>query len=904
MKKLVLLFVLFSISVCGQVSTSPGAPTPSDAITLTLDTTGTGLEDYTGTIYAHTGVTTDGNVWQNVIGSWGDNSTQPALSALGNHIYELVISPNVYDYYGVAESVTITQLSFVFRSADGSQQTSPDIFVDLFQEELSINITSPEQNAVFYNGETTTISAASPINAQLELFVNGNSIATENQNQNISASYTFSSLGAHNIQATATQNGVSETQEIQVYVKTPTDTQSLPAGMQKGINRNDDGSVTFVLEAPYKSDVFLIGEFNDWALNEDYQMYKDGDLFWINVEGLDSDTEYAYQYFIDYEKIVCDPYATKVLDSANDGYISESNYPNLKEYPEGATGIVSTFKINETAYDWQTTSFARPDKNDLIVYELLVRDFSESDSFQEVINKMDYLKNLGITAIELMPVNEFEGNDSWGYNVSQFFALDKAYGTQNKFKELVDIAHQNEIAVIVDVVFNHSYSQCPLLQMYDFDISAGTTSNNPYYNDSHNFAEGGLQFGFDFNHESTYTQNYFKDVMSYWIDEYKIDGFRLDFTKGFTNVIYPAGDYGSAYNQARIDRLTDYANYVWNNHGSDVYMILEHLAENSEEQVLSQNGLMLWGNMNYNYNQNTMGYAEGADISWAYYGTRNFSQPNLVSYMESHDEERLMFKNISYGNASGSYDVQTLETALEREELAGVFFLSLPGPKMIWQFGELGYDISIETNGRTGRKPIHWEYYDDENRRNIYDVWAQMIALKKANDVLDTQDVSLSVSGLSKRINLNHSSNDVVILGNFDVTTQSISPNFTTTGTWYEFFSGSELDVSDTSSEISLEAGEYRLYSRNPLNNPLAVDEIDTPGLKPILYPNPTSGTFQINSPANDLTIYNLMGQKVATFVGEYRTGKEFDIKQLSQGVYFVTFSNGGKYHSLKLICK
>ena len=106
-------------------------------------------------------------------------------------------------------------------------------------------------------------------------------------------------------------------------------------------------------------------------------------------------------------------------------------------------------------------------------------------------------------------------------------------------------------------------------------------------------------------------------------------------------------------------------------------MILEHFAENSEEIAFSNANFLLWGNLNFNYNEATMGYHEDgkSDFSWISYKKRGWQDPHLVGYMESHDEERLMFKNLSFGNTFGSYSVKNLNTALERISLAASFFL-------------------------------------------------------------------------------------------------------------------------------------------------------------------------------------------------------------------------------------
>jgi 1,4-alpha-glucan branching enzyme len=137
--------------------------------------------------------------------------------------------------------------------------------------------------------------------------------------------------------------------------------------------------------------------------------------------------------------------------------------------------MVSTFEMNPTAYNWSITDFDRPDKNTLAIYELLVRDFVSEHSFDAIRAKLDYLATLGINAIELMPINEFDGNLSWGYNPCYYFAVDKYYGTERALKQLVDECHKRGIAVILDVVFNHATGLNPMNKLYPL-------AQNPWFN--------------------------------------------------------------------------------------------------------------------------------------------------------------------------------------------------------------------------------------------------------------------------------------------------------------------------------------------------------------------------------------------------------------------------------------
>ena len=163
-------------------------------------------------------------------------------------------------------------------------------------------------------------------------------------------------------------------------------------------------------------------------------------------------------------------------------------------------------------------------------------------------------------------------------------------------------------------------------------------------------------------------------------------------------------------------------------HTPDAYIILEQFAANSEEVVLAADTMMLWGNANASYAQNTMGYATGSDISWGYYKTRGWSVPRLVTYMESHDEERLMYDNLQYGNSTEAYSAKSLGLALSRMKAVNLFFLTLPGPKLIWQFGELGYDQSINlcpdntvnSGCRVAAKPVLWDYQTVPARQDLF----------------------------------------------------------------------------------------------------------------------------------------------------------------------------------------
>ncbi|MEO7960355.1 MAG: alpha-amylase family glycosyl hydrolase [Ginsengibacter sp.] len=593
----------------------------------------------------------------------------------------------------------------------------------------------------------------------------------------------------------------------------PTPVTDLPAGAKDGVAFINSGkSAIITLYAPAKRSVALIGDFNNWdPAASAMKNTPDKQTWWLQIDNLDPDVEYAYQFLVDGSLKVGDPYCEKILDPNNDSYISNVTYPNLKAYPSGkTTGIVSVMQANQPTHVWQSNNFVRPEKNKLVIYELLIRDFTNEHSYTSTLQRLGYLKNLGINAIELMPVNEFEGNLSWGYNPSFYFAPDKYYGTKTDLQNFVDQCHAKGVAVILDMVLNHSFGQSPMVQLY-FDGSK-PTGISPWFNVD---PKHPYNVGYDFNHESAQTKYFAKNVMKFWMQQYKIDGFRFDLSKGFTQNQSSDDATFSAYDAGRVAIWKDYNSYIKSIDANNFYVILEHFADASEEKVLAAEGMMLWNNLNYNMNEATMGWLAKSDFSWGFYSNHGFSKSeNLVDYMESHDEERITYKNITYGNASGNYSIKdNLPTSLKRDEMAAAFLFSIPGPKMIWQFGELGYDINIDFNGRTGEKPIKWDYYDDAKRKALHDAYARFIKLKTNNAIFNSTTFSYDLTSAIKYIKLTDAGNTVVVVGNFDVAGQSANVDFGAPGTWVDAV-GNSVSLSSNNYTASLAPGEYHIFSK------------------------------------------------------------------------------------------
>ena len=949
MKKIYFLFSFLFIGTISfsQVSWQGGiTPESNQSATILFDKTGTDLATYTGTIYAHTGVTLNGAAWSNVIESWGNNVTQPSLTLVSGNIYKLVLTPTILAYYGVTSGV-VSKINIVFRNAAGDKQSTDLILnVGAFQSTL----VQPTENstAIINSGGSLTVSANNTGgNASYTLKANGvaiNSVASAT-----SYSYTHSNIITNqNYELIVSLGGATQSKFFNVMVNPGTINQSFPiATLVDGINYNSDTSkATLVLDAPGKDFVYVAGSFNNYQPDASFAMKKDvpSGKFWLELTGLSSSVNYNYQYWVvDATPTVgspalvktADPYSTLVLSPFDDPYIPASNYPNIPTYPSGQQREVTVLKTGETAYNWQVTNFNKPKKEDLIVYEVLIRDFDATRSFQGLINRMDYFKNLKVNTIELMPIMEFEGNESWGYNTSYHMALDKFYGPKEKMKEFVDLCHQNGIAVILDVALNHAFGRNAMNRMWmndpDGDGWGSPASDSPYFN---MVATHSYSVGSDFNHQQSRTQTYVKRVIKQWIEEFKIDGFRWDLTKGFTQNATGSDTNTNAYQQDRVDVLKNYADYSWSLDPTH-YVTFEHLGSDVEEKEwanyrLSETpskGVMMWSEMTYAYSQLIEGYATGADISRigsdAHAG---FLAKRVIGYPESHDKERLMYSAMTYGNSAGTASpFGNLNNALGRMSAIGATSILVPGPKMIWHFAALGMQNSIYdcNNGtvntesdptpgdcKLNTKPQpQWvgNWIGVTERAKIYNDWSKMIALKINEPVFEgSYAISPDANNVKQRIYIYDNAlpstqlKNVVVLANFSVANLTIVPSFPYTGTWYNLMDNTSINVTDVNAPISINAGQCLVYG----NKLPALGINDNEITKPIvLYPNPSSNYFTVDTSSSKVDIYSLTGQLVKSFKSNFNSESQFEVNDLNNGIYLVKVTDtNDREATLKLV--
>jgi glycosidase len=921
------LWTFSSINSYAQVSVNPATFKAEDEITITYDATqGTSGLRGASKVYMHAGVILDSEVgtgWNNVVGNWGKDDGIGLMTALGNDKWSIKLVPRVY--FGVPAQ-RIFRIGMVFRNADGSREgKSPqngDIFIQVAFSGLAMSIVSPNPRPYFaFPNENFEVKAEASASATLSILVNGKQVKEQVGTMITHTVNAGTANGLVKIMAKNSTNAVSDS--FTYSILPPQVVAPLPSGVQDGINYIDEKTVVLVLFAPQKKFVYTIGDFNDWqvGIKSFMNVTPDKNRFWLRLENLAPRKEYVFQYLIDGNIRIGDPYSEKILDPNNDRFIENTVYPDPTPYPTGkTTDLASVLQTGQIPYTWKNTNFKRPDPQDLVIYELHLRDFSTAHNYQAVLDSLDYLKRLGINAIQLMPIQEFEGNDSWGYNPIYYFAPDKYYGTKNMLKEFVDKAHEKGFAIILDMVLNHNFGQSPLVKMYWDSKTNKPAEGNPYFNPD---ATHPFNVGYDFNHESQAVKDLVKKVNQFWLTEYKIDGFRFDLSKGFTQKNNPNNESAwSAFDASRIatwKRIYDEIRMIDNS----AYIILEHFAQNSEEIELSDYGMLLWGNMNDAFGKAIQGVSNS--IEGTTYLQRSWQKPHLVSFMESHDEERLLVKALEGGQNADSYNIKNLTTALERAKLAATFYFPLQGPKMIWQFGELGYDVSINQNGRTGRKPIRWEYAQNADRQKLYKTYAALIRLKslpESADALRSKNSQLIERnmGLEKQFILQSPNLNMVILGNFGLRNADFKVNFPNTGTWFDYFTGESIEVIDKEANLFLQRGQFHILTNKKLPTPernlvlwtLAAKVVAVEDAKfehtILLYPNPAHHQVQIRfsqaiKGTVKVSLKEISGKTLRNWQFNLLNEHEsIDLQGITTGFYFMEIDYNNKKVVKKLI--
>jgi len=924
---------------------TPENPTVNDEITIqidltkALDTRAEGLLGATDEVYLWSGIGNESNPFEN--GPPGqDNFGVPyppgEMTPVGDDVWEISLVPA--EYYNITSNVNeLTRIGFLAKNADGSAQTE-DFIGDIEPGGFLVNLVSPSSSGLQFIEEDAafpiSVSASTVGDLQIEIDSGaGFEVVASIESRNfLSFNYPAKDGESISIRVTGSSGDIvlTKTAEVEFFVKSERVESPLPTGIVPGINYDpaDDTKVTLALVAPQKDYVYFVGDQTNWQIRDEYQMNYDPskETYWIELNELTPNQPYVFGYLTNHDDasgsnvLVGDPYADLVIDPNNDAFIDESVYPNIPEsslevLPDnkvtGGNVLLTAFETGQEPYMWGPVedSWERPEEKDLVIYELLVRDFT--GSYKTMIDSLDYIKGIGVNAIELMPIMEFGGNSNWGYQPDYYMAPDKAYGTKNDLKAFIEACHEKGLAVILDVVFNQA-DKNPYVFMY-FDFQSGRPrSDSPFFNES--AIPDCLDFFRDWNHESTYTRALIDTTLQYWIREYHVDGFRFDISNGFTQ-----NNNCGGFDESRVDIVTHYYDVI-KAVDPDAYVTLEHFSSD-ELGTLQELGAFTWAFVaKFRYQEIMKADPPTANINEA-------AEPGVVAAMENHDEQRLVFEAREFGTSAGDYNIQDLEVALERAKMAPAFFFTLPGPKLMWMFGELGYDIDINFNGRTGEKPLPWGddpdalgYYEDPERQKVYSVYSAVLNLThEHSDVFDDGETDISqLNQEVKRISITHPDMDVMILGNWATSGLSIDPEFTKDGTWYDFFTGDSINVLNVNDAYTFAPGEFHIFTTERLEVPesdlvpwtVEFQEVtgldDKLGEDLKLYPNPAKDKVTIAFDRKDaisFEMYDISGKN--RFNVPYKIfDQKFEINtsSLQPGIYIFKIRVGNRSVDRKVI--
>ena len=544
-------------------------------------------------------------------------------------------------------------------------------------------------------------------------------------------------------------------------------------------------SIEFKLLAPYNKEAALIGSFSNW---ENIPMEKDDQgYFRTQIELEDGVYQYKFRvrsksWFFEPDQWVdvVDPYATDIDNPTQNGVIRIKDGKKIVD-----------------SYVWQHDDKLLPPDHELVIYEMHVGDFSggEDDpyprgNYQHVIEKLDYLCELGINAIELMPIKEYPGDYSWGYNPRYFLATESSYGSTEDLKRLIDECHARGIRIIMDGIYNHSEASSPLTQIdhdYWYHHEPRDPDNNwgPEFNYEH----------YDENLKTYPARKFIGDVVRFWIEEYHIDGIRYDAARQIGNYDF-------------MHWIVDQAKKTAGD--KPFYNIAEHIPETTS--ITNVDGPMdgCWHDSFY--------HTVKAHICGDKFDLEELKNvldckrqgfmgaTNVVNYLTNHDHERLM---VSLANRE-IFD----EAAFKRAKLGTVMLMTAVGVPLIWMGEEFGDYQPLDPEP----SKIDWKILSNDNNRGLWEYYKGLINLRKHNHALYTENIDFFHEDPESQVlaytRWNDRGSRVVVVANFsdNYLAGYRVPHFPENGTWHEWTGNYEIESGDDNILIDLPEYEAQVF--------------------------------------------------------------------------------------------
>ena len=641
-------------------------------------------------------------------------------------------------------------------------------------------------------------------------------------------------------------------------------------------------------------------------------MYKDPniqDTWWIELDLPGG--EYEYEYLLINGNRIADPFSRRLT--------------NGKTRIEIGPGGIST----ADDFIWSSNDYIRPSLDTLIIYELHVDDFSAQGNgqgtFLDVIDRLDHLKMAGINAIELLPITEFPGTHSWGYDPQLMSAVEENYGTPEEFMRLVDEAHSRGIAVIIDIIWNHIKSTSPIWEIQpDYDLNPYIklhTDLNP------NEAEGSWGM-LDWDHFNTNTIDYINRVNKIWVDEYRVDGFRFD----------------AMYMIGWDMQQQEYGIPAWStelrNHDPTIYQIAEHLPSNPwliENTDLSSG----WHD---SFHDRLLNDVHGQSLStmsimrqivglheYSDWGDPYNSRTQAVKYMVSHDEQSILQEMVTFNSYS-------IEEARSRDKFyATILFTSL-GIPMLFQGQEFGLQTGWDDDNNNGNyddeklqyRPVDWSLLNTDIGQSHLEHYSKLAKLRKSNpafyegtfyDLYRYTSQKVIVYGY-KDESPNNNDDQVVVVANFSSLERTIeNVPFLSSGIWYDALNPTNvitIDEDNYYDEYSIPAKSAIVFTNRDyqLAIPSSYESVPDQFQLVECYPNPFNGKLNIRYHINNVsniyaTIYDLSGKVIKSFESEPKYPGQhqliWDTKNnngdaVATGLYFISLSSKNRTTNKKVL--
>ncbi len=568
-------------------------------------------------------------------------------------------------------------------------------------------------------------------------------------------------------------------------------------------------TVTFVLTAPFKPYVALVGDFNGWDTRTN-RMVTDGSGLWWTTIPHPGATRYGFYVAIDQDSHawIGDPYATQVVWD--------------EPTPWGWLPVPSA-----PPFAWKDANWRTPPLRDLAIYELCVRDFAGGwvadqphyGALPDLLSYVDYLVALGVNAVELMPIQAFPGNSSWGYNPVFYFAIANSYGRPDDLKRLVDACHARGLAVILDVAFNHAWSQQPYYHIYPplYGPKGEWLADwNPFFHQTPAAING--WGGLDWDHFSPVTTHYFQDVVRFWLREYHVDGFRFDWVGGveYDSRAPQRADFdpyhgmhaiGWAARQEKPDCLL--IGEYWQLEGTNPAKSAARLVQETPMDAC-------WNDQFHHIVDEVLNQRwewEKRDIYQALAGYREqgfTSAAQTVNYSCSHDEVRPEHEIKFY---SGKHITRprgwSLDQVARAKGLLGLIALfTAPGVPLLWQGQEFAED-----GARTiDFQPLDWAKLREPAHAAHYKQVVRLLHARRAHAALRSEHLAFFSTDFvqDKLVAFRRWANDasigeqVVVALNFDHRQQRITLPFPHNGPWREVVQDQGITVRNGAHSVRL----------------------------------------------------------------------------------------------------